>query len=354
VKLLHNSDTLLTLSNLEFVSGYEFNNSNQVKNLLFEYCDEVVEDKMGNIIGIRKSSLKHKNVLKIMLASHLDEIGLMVKEINKDGFLKFVSIGGIDPRILLAQEVIVHGREKIYGVIGAKPPHLLKSEELSKAIKIEDLYIDVGFKKDLVEKKVSVGDIISFNVKSEKLLNNNISGKSLDNRAGIIAIIECLKELKNVNVNCDIYSVATVQEEVGLRGAETSVYNIEPDMGIAIDVCHGQTPDSSNDETFELNKGPVITLGPNIHSKLFNRIKDVASDYFIEVQTEIEPGSTGTDAWAIQVSKCGVPTLLLSIPLRYMHTTVETLNYNDIVKLGKILAFFIRSLDMNLEEFLCY
>ncbi len=343
---------LMDISNMRGVSGHEYTYSDTIKKAFDEYCNSVSQDQLGNVIGIRKA--KSDKPFKVMLAAHMDQIGLMVKGIDDKGFIQFTNIGGVDQRILLAQEVIVHGKEDLFGLIGAKPPHLQSAEEGKNAVKMEDMSIDLGLSAEEVKELVSIGDTITFKTTSTMLQNDYLCGKALDDRAGIAIILECLKELKHTQTDIELYAVATVQEEVGIRGAVVSSYHINPDIGIAIDVCHGDTPDASSDDTQDTNKGVSITIGPNIHPKLSKKLMDIAKQYNISYQVEVEPGNTGTDAWAIQVTRSGIPTLLLSIPLRYMHTTVETLSYKDVVGAGKLLAFFIRSLDGDLEELLCY
>jgi len=177
----------------------------------------------------------------------------------------------------------------------------------------------------------------------------------LDDKAGITAILCALEELNRLKFDADVYVVATVQEEVGLRGAIVSSFNIYPHIGIAIDVCHGRTPEVPEDEVQELGKGPVLALGPNIHPKLFYKFKEIAEENEIPYQLNPEPAATGTDACAIQITREGIPTALISIPLRYMHTTVETLCTDDIKKTGKLLALFISSIDKNFAEgLMCY
>ncbi|SES69485.1 endoglucanase [Natronincola peptidivorans] len=346
-------ELLHKLSEASGVSGYEEEVCEIIETHFIKYTDIIEKDKLGNLICIKKGN--KNNGKKIMLAAHMDEIGLMVKEIDEKGYIKFTSIGGIDQRTLLCQEVIIHGKEKLFGVIGVKPPHLTTAEERKKAVKIEDLVIDVGLSPEKVKKIVSIGDIITIKRNVTYLLNDWIAGKALDDRAGVAALYECLKELKNRQHDIDVYCVATTQEEVGTRGAITSTYGINPQVGIAIDVGFGRTPELNKYDTIEMNKGPAITLGPNIHPKIFQRLKETAKENFIDYQITVAPGQTGTDARSIQVSRTGVATGLLSIPLRYMHTSVETISLDDIQKTGKLLANFIVALnEIDMEEFLCY
>ncbi len=346
-------DVLTYLVESSGVSGFEYPVSNIVKDSFKDLADTVKKDTFGNVIAYKKGSAKFP--IKVMLAAHVDEIGLMVKDIDKNGFIKFTNIGGIDQRILLSQEVIIHGNKDIYGVIGAKPPHLQTETERKEAVKIEDLFIDVGLTKEEVNKSISIGDSITFSQKSHLLQNQFISSKALDDRAGIATILECFIELNKLKHSCDVYGVATVQEEVGTRGAIMSTFNVQPDIGIAIDVGFGTTPELSKDDTIELGKGPGIKIGANIHPSIHKRFIEVAKEYNIPYQIGISPGMSGTDARSIQISGSGVASGLISLPLRYMHTTVETVDMNDLKSAGKLLAYFISSLnDEDLEGFLCF
>ncbi|AOY77239.1 M42 family metallopeptidase [Clostridium formicaceticum] len=341
------------LSETAGVSGYEMETAEVVKKYFDSFTDEIHMDEFGNLLCLKKGTGNGNK--KIMLAAHMDEIGLMVKEIDDKGFIKFTNIGGIDQRTLLCQEVIIHGKEKVYGVIGVKPPHLTTEQERSKAYKMEDLVIDVGLSKEKVDELIRVGDIITFKRSLTFLLNDWVAGKSLDDRAGVAALYICLKELQSLKHDIDVYCVATVQEEVGTRGAIVSTYEINPDLGIAIDVGFGKTPELNKFDTIEMAKGPGIAMGPNIHPKVFKKLKEVAKDNYIDYQIEVEPGVTGTDARSIQISREGIATGLLSIPLRYMHTSVETISLSDIEKTGKLLAKLIVSLnEVDMEEWLCY
>lgn len=345
-------EILTELLSADIPSGCEVEKNHSLVEIFQRYCKNVSVDKLGNLIG-KKGPENAK--IKVMLAAHMDEIGLMVKQIDDRGFIRFSYIGGIDHRILPAQEVIIHGREKVLGVIGSKPPHIQEPEEREKAIKSEDLFIDTGLPVEKVKQLIRIGDVITFKRKPTELLNGCISGNALDDRAGLAAILYCLEELDKLQFSAEVYAVATAQEEVGLRGAVVSSYQIYPDIGIAVDVCHGNMPDVSEEETHKLGKGPAIALGPNIHPKLFEKLKSIAEDYKIPYQLNPEPSATGTDAWAMQITREGIPTALISIPLRYMHTTVETLNIEDIKLSGRLLALFISSLDEGFVEGLkCY
>lgn len=344
---------LAKLIELPGISGHESQISQEIANAFKPYCDEVVVDNFYNVYG-KKTGGAANGKPKIMLAAHMDEIGLMVKKIEKGGFIRFTNIGGVDQRILPAQEVWVHGKETLFGVIGAKPPHLQTQDETAKAIPMEDMAIDVGLPEEEVRKLVNVGDLITFKSPLISMQGEIVNGKSIDDRAGVVLLYQTMQELERLKFDAEVYFVATVQEEVGTRGAIISTYRLNPDIGIAIDVTHGDTPDASREDTFPLDKGPTIAVGPNLHPKLTQRLMDVAKENNIEFHVEVEPGPTGTDARSMQISRSGVPTVLLGIPLRYMHTTVESLSMNIIKKSAKLLALFIASMEEGWEQWLSY
>ncbi|MDN5277653.1 MAG: hypothetical protein PWR01_1618 [Clostridiales bacterium] len=346
-------DFLARLVAVPGISGNEEVAAQLIFQAFEPYCQEVRIDRFYNVYG-RKTDVIKGDMPKVMIAAHMDEIGLMVTDIDERGFIRFTTVGGVDPRILLAQEVEVHGRQKLFGVIGAKPPHIQQREDAKKAIKIKDMAIDVGLPYEKVKELVNIGDAITFVSPLTDLRGQMVSGKSLDDRAGVAVLLQTMKELDALRFAADVFFVATVQEEVGVRGATISAYKVEPDIGVAIDVTHGDMPDAPRDETFSMNKGPVIAVGPNMHPKLTQKLMDVAKEYGMDYMVEVEPRPTGTDARAIQISRRGVPTVLIEIPLRYMHTTVETLNLNNIKQAARLLARFIASLKEDWKEWLSY
>ena len=333
------------------VSGYEKPVASLVKERFAPLADQVSEDNFGNVYALKRGL---DSRAKIMLTAHIDEIGLIVTKIDSRGFLHFDAVGGMDQRTLLSQEVLVHGRKPVPGVIGSVPPHLLKEGEDENSAKMEDMIIDLGLSRQQAAELVQIGDIISIQREIYPLLNNLLAGKSLDDRAGVAAMLVCLEELSRLRHNHDVLAVATTQEEVGLRGALTSAYTLNPDLAVVIDVTHGSTPETKGQGTLELGKGPALGVGPNIHPGIYRQLTETAAERRIPVQTEPISGSSGTDAWAIQVTKAGIPTGLLSIPLRYMHTSVETVDLQDVLDTGKLLAHFIASLPGDLEGLLCY
>ena len=341
------------LTNGHGVSGFEYTLSKAVIDAFTPLSDTVKVDRMGNVIAHKKGT--GNGAVKIMMAAHLDEIGFMVKYIEDNGFIRFTTIGGIDPRTTVGQEVWVHGEETILGVVGSKPPHLQDSKEQEEAIKLEDMIIDTGFSKDKLQEIVSIGDTITIKRNTTKLLNNKVAGKAMDDRAGVAALLEALKELQSINHYADIYMVATVQEEVSMTGAFTSTYHIQPDVGIAVDVGFGNTPELDKADSLEMGKGPGITIGGNVHPGLMKRLFDVGKKNGIPCQKDVAPGPTGTDARAMQITREGIPALVVSIPLRYMHTSVELLDLEDVHHTARLLAQFTNSLkEGELEGLLCF
>lgn len=339
---------LKTLSETPGVSGYEDQVREVVSGVFGRYADEVRTDALGNIIARKRGIGEMEPRRSIMLAGHADEIGLMVTQIEK-GFLHFTEVGGFDPRVLLGQEVVVHGKRDLPGIIGIRPPHGLPPAEREKTIPMDKLFIDVGLPLDEVADLVHVGDLVTVRRELTQLKGDFVAGKAFDDRTAVAAIAVCLEQLAGVQHGWDVYAVGTSQEEVGLQGAITSAYGLAPDLAIAIDVTFGNQPGLSAAETVEMNKGPVIVYGPNIHPVLYEALVETAKSLELPYQVESAPGRTGTDAWAIQVTRSGIPTGLIGIPLRYMHTSVETVSVKDVERVGRLLAAFIARLD---SEFL--
>ncbi|MFA6782878.1 MAG: M42 family metallopeptidase [Sedimentibacter sp.] len=341
---------LFDICSNHFVSGFEHINGDILKKYFKPYTDSFEMDRLGSYIFKRAGS----NDTKIMLAAHIDEIGLMVTSILEGGFLSFSTVGGFNSSSLVAQDVTVYGKENIFGVIGIKPPHLTSEEERKKPLKIKELYIDTGYTKEELEKLVKIGDIATVNRKPLSLQGSVISAKAFDDRACIAVMLEAAKELKKISHKSNVYFTATAQEETGLRGAKTSSYKIAPDIGIVLDVGFGKTPDMPADSP-QLGKGPIVAYGGRLNTKLTKKFVEICKKYNYPMQHEAVPARTGTDTDAVQVSRDGIPCILLSIPLRYMHTSVETIDINDLEIAGKALARFINELDnSDLEEILCF
>ncbi|MEG1256146.1 M42 family metallopeptidase [Clostridium sp.] len=317
---------------------------------VFSEFGQVTKDNLNNIIVHKKGNGKGK----IMLMAHLDEVFMVVTDIKENGFLEFKG-NGIDPKTLVSKEVVIHGKETLAGIIGIKPPHLMKEEDRKKAVTIDTLIIDTGYSTEDLEKIVTTGDYITVKGNYKELLNNNVSVKTVDDRGGVVALYRCAKELRNINHDMDVYFVCSSQEEVGHRGAKTATNRIKPDIGIAVDVTFDCGKHGLEHGDTKLGNGGVICIGPNIHPKVRKHLMKVCREYNIPFQLEVEAGSTGTDAWDIQVSGDGVATLLISIPIKYMHTSVETVNMEDVKNTGYMMAKLIESIKgEELEELICF
>ena len=334
---------LKRLSEAHGVSGYEDEVRDLVRAEFARYADEVRTDTLGNVIALKKGTGPEPRQA-IMLATHMDEIGLIVSEIE-EGFIHFQQVGGYDDRVLLGQEVIVHSRQQLPGIIGARPPHVLPSEERDQAIPYEKLLIDVGISPKELPQLVRVGDLITMGRPFTELRNGLVAGKALDNRASVAAAAFCLEALGRMRHLWDVYAVATVQEEVGLKGALTGAYTLQPDVAVAIDVTFAKQPGTPDERTFDLGKGPTVATGPNFHPKLQKALIEEAERLELDYQVEAETRPAGTDAAAIQISREGIPTALISIPVRNMHTPVETVNVKDVERVGRLLAAFAGRLD---------
>jgi putative aminopeptidase FrvX len=340
------NENLEKLSNACGVVGRE----NQVRELMIKlmkpHADEIATDKLENVIAIKHGKAKSP---KIMIAAHMDEVGLMVKTINKDGFLQFTKMGGIDDRILLAQKVMVHTKKGSFpGVIGSKPPHIQKKDERKKIINFDDLFIDIGAdgKDDAVNKGVSIGDSISFDVKYTALGNDIVMGKAFDNRAGCAAMVETLKLLEETDWS--VCAVGTVQEEVGLRGAAAAAFGVDPDVAIALDVTvAGDVPGVREfDTSVKMGKGPALTISDSgliTHPKVLRWLLDTAEEHIIPIQLESGlPGST--DAARISITRQGIPCGAVSIPTRYIHSPTGVLNLRDVEKAAKLAAAAVKTI----------
>jgi tetrahedral aminopeptidase len=335
---------LKTLVEVHAPSGHEAPARAIIRESWLDFVNEFEQDKLGSLIGIKRATLPNPNQRKIMLSAHMDEIGLMVREIV-DGFIYVHRIAGVDNRVMLAQPVIVHGKRPLPGIVAAAPPHLLTDEETKKYPPFDHLVIDVGLSADEVRELVQIGDLITSDVPMIELQGGYLAAKAMDDRASVASVTFALHELQMMQHSWDVYATATVQEESGLYGAATAAYHIKPDIAIAIDVTFADQPGVPADDANEMGAGPAIGLGANFHPKLFDKMIEVAKEYEIKYQIEPAVGATGTDAASIQVAREGIPTLLLSLPLRNMHSPVETLNLRDIERTGRLMAQFIASLD---------
>lgn len=327
------------------ISGREGGIAKIMRDELKKTCDDVQTDNFGNVIA-----KKGKGKKKIMIAAHMDEVGLMVKHVTKEGFIHFIKIGGIDDRILPAQRVIVKAKKgDCTGVIGAKPPHLQKEEDKKNALKYEDMFIDIGSaSREDALKRVEIGDIVIFEPNSGVLSGKLCYGKAIDDRIGCFALLKVMEKLKT---RAEVYAVATGQEEVGLKGARTSAFRIAPDYAIVIDTTiSGDTPQiTERESSLKLGAGAAITIieasgrGVIVNEKIKDLLMDTAKKNKIKYQIDVIEGGM-TDGAMIYMNKEGVPTGVLSIPTRYIHSPTGVFNIDDVYSASELAAKTIERL----------
>ena len=326
------------------LSGYETPVARLVEAEWRPLVDELSLSRLGSIHGLKRGAGEDPRP-SIMLAAHMDAIGLMVTQVE-DGFLRITSVGGVDPRILPGQSVMVHtDKEDLPGVIVMPPARLLPDGAGDGVVDIPHLFVDVGLLPSKVASLVHVGDLVSFGTEAVEMSGEIVSGHSIDNRASVAALTLCLQELQSRSHAWDVYAVATVQEEINYNGAYTSTFQLRPDLAIAIDVTFAKGPGANDWQAFPLGKGPTFGYGPNIHPYLFKQFKELAERLEIPYATEIMPKSSGTDGMAMQITAEGIPNFVLGIPIRYMHTPVEMVTLKDIQRAGRLVAEFIAGLE---------
>ena len=323
-------------------SGFETKIQKICRDYVDPYADEIYKDVHGNQFAVRNP----KAPLRVMLAGHVDEIALMINHIDDKGYLGFVAIGGIDASVLDGQRVDIHTESgALAGVIGRRAIHLTDEADRGKPLVLHKLWIDIGAKnKKEAQKHVAIGDPATIAVGHLTLLNGRMVARAMDDRIGAFVILEAMRLIAGKKIDCAVYCVTTVQEEIGLRGAATSAYGCNPHVGIAVDVSHATDHpdcDSKRFGFFELDAGPMISRGPNINPKLAGQLVSVAKKKKIPYQMEAAPRGTGTDANAIQLSRGGVATALISVPNRYMHSPVEMISLKDAENCAKLIAEWI-------------
>lgn len=323
---------LQKLSNAHGVSGYEGSISDIIRKDLESSVDEIMTDTLGNLIAVRRG-----DDFSVMLAAHMDELGLMVKYVEEKGFIRFVTLGGWYAPTLYNQRVVLYGGKKlIYGVVGGKPPHVMDDEERKKPLKPEDMFIDIGINSPEEAKKlgIGIGTPITIDREFTSLAGSRVTGKAFDNRVGVTQLISTMQQLETPHT---IYAVFTVQEEVGLKGARTSAFTLDPDCAIALDVTiPGDHPGiDKKQSSLEMGKGPGITIvdsagrGLIASRAMVDWLIEVADTNKIPYQLEVGVGGT-TDATAISLTKGGIPSTTVSVPARYIHSPVEVVDLNDI------------------------
>ncbi len=336
-------------------SGYEQPAQRVFRDYVAPFCDELTTDVMGNVFG--RISGKGKDLPRVMIVGHTDEIGLQVKYIDDKGFLYFAAVGGVDAHLTPGKRVNVHAvAGPLAGVIGKKPIHLMDTKDRETVVKLESQYIDIGAAdKKAAQKLVRVGDAVTFESSFTRLQGDRVASRGFDDKAGCFVVAEVLRLVaaSGKKMPLDLYGVSSVQEEIGLRGGTTSCYTINPDVGICVEVDFAtDQPDVEKKHNGEvaLGKGPILARGANINPHLFELLQTAADKEKISIQHTATPRATGTDANVMQISRGGVATALVKIPLRYMHTPVETISLGDLEGAARLIVAALESI-VSREEF---
>ena len=339
-------EVLSCLCSLPGPSGYEEPIAEAAGKIWSGLSDEVKISTLGNLYAIKKANVPSEGeTRKILLAVHMDAVGMIVTELVQE-FIRFAPIGGLDPRILPGQFVTIHTKTgPVKGLIVMPSASLTKKDYGRNPIPLKDLLIDTGYNADEIKNMVRPGDIISFANEPVCMQDDTFSGHTLDNRASMAAVTICLQELQSIRHKWDVYAVGTVQEEVTGAGAATAPYQIRPDISVAIDVTFATGPGSKGWDTFPLASGPALGFGMNIHPALYEICKEICEEERIPYTTEFLPRMSGTDAVDLQIAAGGAPTMVISIPLRYMHTANEIISAKDVRDAGRLLAALVRKLD---------
>ena len=334
---------LLEMMRTAGLSGFEEPIRQVIQEAWQPLTTEINVSKLGSLHALKPGRAKAPRK-SVLIATHMDAIGMMVTRIDA-GFLHISAIGGVDNRVLPGQLVKVYGTEELPGVIVQPPEHTLPKEAQSGPVPLEHLLVDTGLSTRQVNTKVKIGDLVSFDTDPIEMNGEYIAGHSLDNRASVAALTVCLDLLQKRDHEWDVWAVATTQEEENLGGALTSGYELRPNLGVVIDVTFAKGPGTTDYRTFEMDKGTTILWGPNAHPKLYKEVEELAKKHEFLFSKEIHERSSGTDAILLQLAGEGIPTMILGIPIRYMHTPVEMAQFKDIERAGRLLAEFISSLD---------
>lgn len=330
-------NTVVRLSEAAGASGNESMAAELALDMLKKYCPDA-EIKNGNVIG--KFGKFNESLLSLVLDAHIDQIGMIVTYITDEGFLKIGNLGGIDRRLLPAQQVVIHGKRDIKGVICSVPPHL--SSGKNEVISFSDAAVDTGMTKSELEEIVSYGDTITFDVKCRSLIGSRITGGALDDRCGVASILYALELLKDQKTAYNVTVIFSAQEELGERGAAVGAFEINPDIAIAVDVSFAFAKGENEQKCGYLGKGPMIGISPSLSREISHKLIDTAKSREIPYQIEVMNGLTSTNADRYSVNREGAEACTVSIPLRNMHTPVEVIDISDVELTGKLLAEFIK------------
>lgn len=339
------NDLLLDLLHVPGLSGREDPVLHYLQEIWDPLVDELRVSPLGSLEGVVRGNAPQPRP-KILFAAHMDAIGLMVTGFLGD-FLRVTSVGGVDPRVLPGGIVTVHGEEDLLGVIDQLPKALLPDSAPKDSVEFKYLIVDLGLKEAELKDLVQIGDLVSFQQPPLMMKDNLIAGPALDNRASVAAITIMLTSLQTRDPAWDVWVVATSQEEENMSGALTSAYTLQPDLAVAVDVTFASAPGTPDHKSYPMGEGIPLGWGPSVHPGLYRAFEEAAEEEDISVNREPLPMRSGTDADVLQISAAGVPTMVLSIPLRYMHTPVEMVHKEDIRAVAKLSQALIDRLDAN-------
>jgi endoglucanase len=334
------------------VSGYETGVQEVVRRFVEPFADSVRSDLHGNLIAADGA----KSPIRVMLAGHCDQIGMLVSQIDENGFVYTQTVGGWDPLQLVGQNVVVWTESgPVPGVISRKAIHLQDEDERKQLVKVNELWIDCGIIDGAECKKmIRIGDPVTLRLGYQALCGNAICGPAMDNRVGVWVVMEVFRRWSRQQGNVALYSVSTVQEEIGLRGSKTAAFGIDPQIGVAVDVTHAtDCPEIDRRQQGEirLGKGPVIFRGPNINARISQRLIEIAAEQDIPHQLAALGKAASNDSNSLQISRAGVATGLVSIPNRYMHSPVETVSLDDLSAAVDLISCFVQSIT-SVDEFI--
>lgn len=321
-------------------SGFEGPAARAARELLQPLVDETWIDRMGNLVGVRRCGKPQAR--RLLLDAHLDEIGLIVTGME-DGFLRFRTIGGVDPRMLPGRELTICTNPPLTGVVicaGAAQD----GKDEDQSVPISKLLVDTGLSGKETERLIPIGTPMTYRGGCTPLGEDQLCGKAMDDRSCFVVLLRAMELLKDTQLDVDVYVLGSVREEVSGAGAVTGAWALEPDFCVAVDVTHGATPDAPADKTFPLGKGPAIGVGPNMTRWMTRRMIERCEQESIPYQLEVMSGHTGTNGWELQISREGVATAVLSLPLKYMHSPIEVLSLADLEHTAALLAAFVRDL----------
>ena len=337
------TDKIKRLTAIYGVSGDEFRVAKIAAEMMAPYCDRVEIDDFGNVLGYRDCGIPGAKT--VMLDAHIDQIGFLITEVTEEGFLRFTTVGGVDQRMLLGSELTVLTKKgPILGIVAAIPPHLQKDGDDKKSVPIPEMVVDIGMTGEQAKKVVRVGDYMAFANDAMELQGDALCGKAFDDRACLVCLLHTMDLLQGKPLAVNVVVSASTKEETGFQGGISAGFKVQPDYAIAVDVTHARTGDAPQ-VIVKLGDGPNVDMGSNSNPKFAKRVIEVARAKQIPHIVTSCPAGSGTNAWPIQMQGQGVTTLVVSLPLKYMHSPVEMLRMSDVKNVGKLLAAFIETFD---------